>query len=68
MSGGIETAADRFFSTNAKSLDATQAALLVGMLKATTSYNPRLYPDRALTRRNVVLSQMAKYNKLPENN
>ncbi|HBK88330.1 MAG TPA: penicillin-binding protein [Cytophagales bacterium] len=62
---GIEAAADRFFSTNAKSLDATQAALLVGMLKATTSYNPRLYPDRALTRRNVVLSQMAKYNKLP---
>jgi penicillin-binding protein 1A len=62
---GIEAAAGRFFSTRAKSLDAAQAALLVGMLKATTSYNPRLYPDRALTRRNVVLNQMAKYNKLP---
>ncbi len=61
---GIEAAAKRFYSTTAKELNANQAAILVGMLKATTSYNPRLYPDRARTRRNVVLSQMAKYNFL----
>lgn len=35
-------------------------AMLVGMLKAPTSYHPRLYPDEALKRRNVALSQMAK--------
>jgi penicillin-binding protein 1A len=61
---GIESAAKRFYSTTAKELNANQAAILVGMLKATTSYNPRLYPERARTRRNVVLSQMAKYNFL----
>ncbi|MEO7991615.1 MAG: transglycosylase domain-containing protein [Chryseolinea sp.] len=61
---GIEAAAKRFYSTTAKELNANQAAILVGMLKATTSYNPRLYPERARTRRNVVLSQMAKYNFL----
>nr|HPH46648.1 biosynthetic peptidoglycan transglycosylase [Chryseolinea sp.] len=64
LSFGIEAAAKRFYSTTAKELNANQAAILVGMLKATTSYNPRLYPDRAKTRRNVVLSQMAKYNFL----
>ena len=61
---GIEAAAKRFYSTTAKELNANQAAILIGMLKATTSYNPRLYPARAKTRRNVVLSQMAKYKFL----
>ncbi len=61
---GIQTAAQRFFSTTADSLTIDQAAVLVGMLKATTSYNPRVYPDRAFHRRNVVLSQMVKYNYL----
>jgi len=37
-------------------------AILIGMLKATGSYNPVNYPERALKRRNVVLSQMAKYD------
>ncbi len=64
LSFGIEAAAKRFYSTTAKELTANQAAILVGMLKATTSYNPRLYPERAKTRRNVVLSQMAKYDFL----
>src|SRR5690606_22962671 len=41
-----------------------QAAVLVGMLKATTSYNPRAHPERAKKRRNVVLAQMAKYGYL----
>jgi penicillin-binding protein 1A len=59
---GIKTAADRFFSTSVKNLTADQAAVLVGMLKATHRYNPRLFPDRAKQRRNVVLAQMEKYD------
>ncbi|NOT75110.1 MAG: penicillin-binding protein [Cyclobacteriaceae bacterium] len=61
---GIQAAAERFYSISARDLKTDQAALLVGMLKATHSYNPRLFPDRALVRRNVVLRQMVKYNKL----
>ncbi len=61
---GIEAAANRFYSLNAKDLTTDQAAVLVGMLKATYSYNPRLFPDRAVKRRNIVLRQMVKYNYL----
>jgi penicillin-binding protein 1A len=61
---GIKTAADRFFSTEVKDLRPEQSAVLIGMLKATHSYNPRLFPNRALKRRNVVLSQMEKYDFL----
>lgn len=63
---GIEAAAERFYSINAKELSIDQAAVLVGMLKATYSYNPRLFPDRALKRRNIVLRQMVKYKYLPK--
>ncbi len=63
---GIQAAAQRFYSTTAKNLTLDQAAVLVGMLKATTYYNPRTYPDRAFNRRNVVLSQMVKYNFITE--
>ena len=61
---GIQRAAERFFSTSADKLTTDQAAVLVGMLKATTSYNPRLNPERSRQRRNVVLGQMAKYEYL----
>lgn len=61
---GIEAAADRFYSVKAKDLSIDQAAVLVGMLKATHSYNPRLFPDRSRSRRNVVLNQMVKYKYL----
>lgn len=61
---GIQAAAQRFFSTTARTLRTDQAAILIGMLKATTYYNPRVYPDRAFRRRNVVISQMAKYKFL----
>lgn len=63
---GIQAAAQHFFSTTAKALTVDQAAVLIGMLKATTYYNPRVYPDRAFYRRNVVLSQMIKYDYLPK--
>lgn len=58
---GIKTAADRFFSTDVKKLTVPQAAVLVGMLKATHDYNPRLFPERSLKRRNRVIAQMEKY-------
>lgn len=61
---GIEAAADRFYSKSAKELSIDQSAVLVGMLKATHSYNPRLFPDRSRNRRNVVLNQMVKYGYL----
>jgi penicillin-binding protein 1A len=63
---GIERASRRFFNTTADSLNTEQAAVLIGMLKATTSYNPRLYPERSLRRRNVVLNQMARYDFLSQ--
>lgn len=63
---GIQAAAQRFFSTTADSLTIDQGAVLIGMLKATTSYNPRVYPDRAFHRRNVVISQMVKYKFLTQ--
>lgn len=61
---GIERASRRFFNTSADSLKTEEAAVLIGMLKATTSYNPRLNLERSRQRRNVVLAQMAKYNFL----
>ncbi|MBA9075407.1 penicillin-binding protein 1A [Rufibacter quisquiliarum] len=61
---GIESAARRFFNTSADSLKIEEAAVLIGLLKGTTSYHPKLYPERSKQRRNVVLAQMAKYGYL----
>jgi penicillin-binding protein 1A len=58
---GIQSAAKTFFNTTPDSLTLEQSATLVGMLKATTAYNPRLNPERSRERRNTVLSQMEKY-------
>jgi penicillin-binding protein 1A len=63
---GIEAAAHRFFSTTAGDVTIDEAAILIGSLKATTYYNPRLYPDRAFYRRNIVISQMLKYNYISQ--
>ncbi len=63
---GIKTAADRFFSKKVKDLSVEESAMLVGMLKATHYYNPRLFPERAKKRRDVVISQMGKYGFLKE--
>ncbi|WP_245590582.1 penicillin-binding protein 1A [Adhaeribacter aquaticus] len=61
---GIERASRRFFNTSADSLKIEEAAVLIGMLKATTTYNPRLNLEKSRTRRNVVLNQMVKYGYL----
>lgn len=63
---GIESASRQFFSKPASQLKIHECAVLIGMLKAPTSYNPRLHPERSKQRRNVVLSQMAKYKFISE--
>lgn len=61
---GIKTASKRYFNKDAIKLQVEEAAMLVGMLKATTTYNPIRNPEKSLERRNVVLSQMEKYEYL----
>lgn len=61
---GIESASQKFFNTKTKDLSLSQAATLVGTLKANHSYNPRLFPERSQLRRDVVLQQMVKYDFL----
>ncbi|HSG22234.1 MAG TPA: transglycosylase domain-containing protein, partial [Azonexus sp.] len=61
---GIEMAARTYFDTSADQLDVLQSATLVGMLKGNSYYNPVLNPERALQRRNTVLAQMVKREKL----
>lgn len=50
---GIKTAAKTYFNTTPAALTPEQAATLVGLLKATTTYNPKVNPQRSLERRNV---------------
>ena len=57
---GIKVAAQTYFNTVPDSLELHQAAMLVGMLKNPFLYNPVRFEDRAMNRRNVVLSQMLK--------
>lgn len=61
---GIEVVSERFFSKKPNSLKIEEAAIIVGMLKANTTYNPRRHPQRSLERRNIVIDQMVKYGSL----
>jgi len=61
---GIEMAARTYFDSSADALDVLQSATLVGMLKGNSYYNPVLNPERAQQRRNIVLAQMVKRDKL----
>lgn len=58
---GIKSAATIYFNTTPDSLNLTQAAMLVGMAKNSSLYNPVRRPELTLRRRNVVLTQMEKY-------
>lgn len=55
---GIKTAAQTYFNTTPKELKPEEAAVLVGLLKATSAYNPRINPKNSLKRRNTVLNNM----------
>jgi penicillin-binding protein 1A len=61
---GIKTAAKTYFNTTPKDLTTDQCAVLVGMLKATTAYNPISNPERSKKRRNTVLYNMVQKNDL----
>ncbi len=56
---GIKTAAKTYFKVKPVNLNYEQSATLVGLLKATTAYNPIVNPKRSLGRRNVVLQNLA---------
>jgi penicillin-binding protein 1A len=61
---GINTASKSYFSKTPDSLNVQEAAVLVGLQKATTTYNPIRNKKRSLERRNVVIGQMQKYGYL----
>lgn len=63
---GIKTAARTYFNTTPAKLTTDQIATLVGMLKATTYYNPILNPKNSIGRRNTVLYNMLTHNKLSQ--
>ncbi|WP_321347623.1 transglycosylase domain-containing protein [uncultured Draconibacterium sp.] len=58
---GIRSAADVYFNVQPDSLQLHQAAMLVGMAKNSSLFNPVRRPEMVLQRRNVVLGQMEKY-------
>lgn len=55
---GIEAAAQRYFSKTSKDLSINEAALLIGLVKGPNDYDPVTNPEKALDRRNTVLSRM----------
>lgn len=63
---GIQSASQVYFSTTPSELKTEEAAMLVGMCKNPSLYNPVRHPERATGRRNTVLSQMEKYGFLDE--
>ena len=63
---GIKTAAKTFFDKSPAELSVCESAMLVGLLKAPTAYSPILHPEAALNRRNTVLHQMERYDKISE--
>jgi len=63
---GIRNAALTFFGKTPDKLSLEEAAVLIGMLKGNTLYNPRRNPENALERRNTVIDQMEKYDYLTD--
>lgn len=63
---GIKSAAQVYFGKKPSELNAEEAAVLIGMCKNPSLYNPIRHPERALNRRNTVLNQMEKYDYLTE--
>ena len=61
---GIKTASKTYFNTTPSQLKPEEAAVLVGLLKATSAYNPRINPKNSLRRRNTVLSNMYEHRSM----
>lgn len=63
---GIGTAANYYFSKSVEDLNLEESALLIGLLKNPSGYNPKSNPDAAVERRNVVLGQMLRYGSITQ--
>ena len=63
---GIKTAANTYFGKEPKDLSVTESALLIGLCKNPSFFNPVRYPERSTERRNVVLHQMLKAGYLSD--
>jgi penicillin-binding protein 1A len=63
---GIESASLKFFNKHTYELNIEEAAVLVGMLKATYGYNPRVFPEKSKQRRDLVLQSMVNTDFLME--
>lgn len=57
---GVETAAQQYFGKSARDLNLAEAATLAALPKGPERYNPRRYPERAITRRNTVIELMRR--------
>ena len=63
---GIKTAANTYFKNTPRNLKLEESAVLVGLLKATSTYNPRINPKNSLRRRNQVLKNMVSQGDLTQ--
>lgn len=63
---GIKSAANIYFDKDVNELEVHESAMLVGMLKNSSLFNPLRRPELVLNRRNVVFGQMARYGRLTE--
>ncbi|MGA9119100.1 MAG: PBP1A family penicillin-binding protein [Bacteroidota bacterium] len=61
---GIQAASQVYFGKDPGELSLPETATLIGLVKGPGYYDPVTHPDRALARRNIVLSQMAKYDNI----
>ena len=64
---GIKSASKEFFNKQPSDLSIQESAVLVGVLKAITIYNPKRNPNNSLARRNTVLGQMLRNEKITKN-
>ncbi len=64
---GIESASNFYFNKNAEDLTLNESALLAGLIKSPNKYSPISHPDNALKRRNLVLKEMEKDEKISAN-
>ena len=62
---GVQAAAKHYFNVNASELNWQQSAMLAGMVKNPTGYDPTNYPDATIARRNVVIDRMAALKVVP---
>jgi len=63
---GISAAANHYFSVSPDKLSVLQAATIAGLVKNPVEFDPNIYPERALQRRNTVVASMARLGKIPQ--